>query len=117
MLNVSVPSIKRAREVIDNGAGQLAGLFHGVGMAIADWVTAAGIGAQIGAAGYLVWGARNTARKLKAFPVDPTYGSFSGNLSAVTVELAEQYRPQRTGFVWLAIGSAAQLAGLYLQVK
>ena len=75
--------------------------------------TLLGIVLQLGGAGYLVWQARITAKKLTNFRAHLTYDKFNDAVGTLADELGGQFTQQLWGFAFIAAGSVLQLYGAW----
>lgn len=72
-----------------------------------------GILLQVGAAGFLVWKARQTYQSLTTFKI--TYDDFNRSLNTLKDEVQGQFHDQAAAFAVLAIGAAMQAVAVLLE--
>lgn len=82
-------------------------------MNLQTMATLFGIVLQLVGAGYLVWQARGTAKKLANFRAHLTYDKFNDAVGTLADELGGQFGQQLWGFLFIAAGSALQFYGAW----
>lgn len=74
--------------------------------------TIVGIIFQIFGAGWLVWQARFTSKKLIKYKSNITYDNFASAIDDLAQEVHGQFKQQMIGFLLVTIGALLQLYGV-----